>query len=530
MMKKLFFFILPVILVSCAHTSKKAAKIPEGKSSLYYYLVSNLEAMEGNSPSSLFYLDKSLKKNPGSSFLITQKSYQLARQNKLDEALKLSLKSFEKNPRDADLAILIGKIYTTKQQPELAIIYYQKAVALSPTNEEAATLLTREYITTQRIPLAVITLKKFIEASPESLSAYFFLANIYATQMKDYAKALKTYQSLLGLDPDDTKVLGLIAEVHLARKDYVEALKTLLALQALTPTDLNIQMRIGLLYYELKDLNRATQTFESLIKLNPNLDKIHYYLGLLYQEKQDFKAAVAHLALIPPASEFYPDAVTRQAVMYQKIGETDHALTAAMAALNRQPLNPDFYDLVSSLYSIKHDYGKALSVLKSGLLKLPKNEHLLFATGVIYEKMGNSESLAWMKKILEINPENVLALNFIGYTYAEQGKNLGEAKAMIEKAAKLKPDDGFIIDSLGWVYFQTGNAAKALELLKKAERLSPKEPTILEHLGDVYLARKDKSTARAYYEKSLFALTEEKDRDKKENEQMDRLRKKIGSL
>ena len=90
-----------------------------------------------------------------------------------------------------------------------------------------------------------------------------------------------------------------------------------------------------------------------------------------------------------------------------------------------------------------------------------------------------------MKEVLEREPENPEALNYLGYTYADLGINLDEAEALITKALEYQPDDGYIVDSLGWVYYKKGRYEEALKELSRAQSLSPDDPVINEHLGDV---------------------------------------------
>lgn len=528
----LLLLMMTVLLCHCAHGPRKTGgKIAEGRSSIYYYLVSNIEAYEGKGGSSFFYLDKSIKKNPSSVYLMTQKAYGLARENKLDEALKLAQKAYAKNADDPELILLLGKIHTTRRNSQTAIAFYKKVIQLDPTSEEAVNLMAREYLAIDEPRQAISVLKKFIEVVSEKPSAYFFLASIYATQEKNYRAALDVYESLLKLEPDDPKILGLMVEIYLAQKNFKKALELLQALQSTHPTDLNSQIRMALLYYELKDLDRAIGTFEDILRQNPTSDKIHYYLGLLYQDKKKTDLALKHFSAISHRSEFFVEATTRQAIIHEQEGHVDKSLVVAEKALSRQTQNAELYELVSSVYALKKDYSRALAVLKQGISRLPDHERLLFSMGVILEKMGQTEkAIEVMKKIIAINGQNALALNFVGYTYAEMGKNLPEAIELIERANTIKPNDGFITDSLGWVHFQKGNLKLATELLEKANRLSPREPTILEHLGDVYLARKDKAKARSFFETALFEINKVKNRDERLEKQLERLRQKIGTL
>ena len=91
-----------------------------------------------------------------------------------------------------------------------------------------------------------------------------------------------------------------------------------------------------------------------------------------------------------------------------------------------------------------------------------------------------------MEKAIDLNPKNDAALNYLGYTWAEQGVRLEEAEGLILRALEVDPKDGFYIDSLGWVYFQRGDYHTAVKHLERAVELINDDPTISEHLGDAY--------------------------------------------
>ncbi|MCJ7618062.1 MAG: tetratricopeptide repeat protein, partial [Desulfobacterales bacterium] len=148
---------------------------------------------------------------------------------------------------------------------------------------------------------------------------------------------------------------------------------------------------------------------------------------------------------------------------------------------------------------------------KKALIIDPKNIELHFRLGVVYDKLDKKEAaIESMKTVINLDPHNANALNYVGYIYAELGINLDEAERLIKEALKYSPDDGYITDSLGWVYYKKGLYKDALKLLKKAADLVPDDPTIFEHLGDAYLKMNDKKKALMFYERSL--LKKEKDK------------------
>src|SRR4029434_2509261 len=150
-------------------------------------------------------------------------------------------------------------------------------------------------------------------------------------------------------------------------------------------------------------------------------------------------------------------------------------------ALSRRDDISEFYDVLATLYSSEGNFDQALEVLDKGLAKFPKDERLYFSRGIVHDKQGDFEaSMKAMRKVLDLNPQHAAALNYIGYSYAEKEIHLDEALQMVSQAATLKPKDGYIQDSLGWVYFKRGDPVRALHHLLKADELSPNEPTILE--------------------------------------------------
>jgi tetratricopeptide (TPR) repeat protein len=122
-----------------------------------------------------------------------------------------------------------------------------------------------------------------------------------------------------------------------------------------------------------------------------------------------------------------------------------------------------------------------------------------------------------MQRALDVNPDNASALNYVGYTWAEKGVNLVEAEVMILRAIELRPDDGFIADSLGWVYYMRARPLvasgrereaqayieRALNELKRAEKLTGGDPVVSEHLGDIYLLLNQKELALERFEEAL---------------------------
>ena len=187
-------------------------------------------------------------------------------------------------------------------------------------------------------------------------------------------------------------------------------------------------------------------------------------------------------------------------------------------------LAPDREEIyLTSSYFFEEDnlWDRAIGILKEGMGKVENPGEIYFRLAVIYDKkQDRGESIAYIKKVLELDPDNADAQNFLGYTYAEQGTNLDEAERLIRAALKSKPNSGNIIDSLGWVYFKKGQYDKAAFELEKAYHLMPNDGTVTEHLADAYYRLKRYRDALKLYRQAT----------EMENSNPAELRKKINEL
>jgi tetratricopeptide (TPR) repeat protein len=247
----------------------------------------------------------------------------------------------------------------------------------------------------------------------------------------------------------------------------------------------------------------------------PESSEIHYVAGIAYEGLGVKEKAIAQFKQISPSARFYPGAVAQVSFWYQEMGKISEAIDFIQSAIRKVPDNPDFRLYLATFYEETGALDEAVESLLYGLKLDPENDQMYFRLGVIYDKMDRkADSINAMKSALRQDPKNPSALNYLGYTYADMGQNLDEAEQLIQQALTYKPDDGYITDSLGWVYYKKGLYLKALEYLEKAVKLIPDDPTILEHIGDTHLKLDQPRKALEYYR---LALTKKE----KENEKTD---------
>jgi Tfp pilus assembly protein PilF len=153
-------------------------------------------------------------------------------------------------------------------------------------------------------------------------------------------------------------------------------------------------------------------------------------------------------------------------------------------------------------------YGKAVKMLTEAVAKFPDNAQLHFFLGNMQDRIGDKDgTIASMKKTLEIDKDYVQALNFLAFTYAEMNKNLPEAEKMVRHAMEIQPDDGYILDTFGWVLFKEGKSSEAVRTLETAYKIQPSESVIAEHLGDAYYQNQMPEKAKRLYQRAAETET-----------------------
>jgi Flp pilus assembly protein TadD len=147
-------------------------------------------------------------------------------------------------------------------------------------------------------------------------------------------------------------------------------------------------------------------------------------------------------------------------------------------------------------------YGRAIQRLRS-----PSRDAwtLYYGQGMSYDRAHQwPQAEAAFLRALELSPDQPYVLNYLGYAWTEQGRNLTRARKMIERAVEEQPNDGSIVDSLGWVLLQAGDKAGAIRFLERAVELEPEDSTINGHLGDAYFAAGRKQEADVQWRRALI--------------------------
>ncbi|MGQ0664216.1 MAG: tetratricopeptide repeat protein [Pseudomonadota bacterium] len=225
------------------------------------------------------------------------------------------------------------------------------------------------------------------------------------------------------------------------------------------------------------------------LALVPDMPVAILLVAEIFEGQGQREAANALYARIPVWSLFDWPARLKVAQNFNAMGRTEEAiqLLEAMAAERADRGEPLL--AIGQLLRVKERFSEAAAAYDRAILRLakvePRHWSIFYARGIALERAKLwPRAEADFKRALELRPEQPDVLNYLAYSWVEQGVNFQEAQTMLERAVQLRPNSGHIIDSLGWVMYRTGRYREATELLERAAELVPEDPVILDHLGD----------------------------------------------
>ena len=242
-----------------------------------------------------------------------------------------------------------------------------------------------------------------------------------------------------------------------------------------------------------------------------------------------YPLAVETYGRIKPDSPVYPQAALGRAEALRRWGKTEEAIGALRVLAEAYPDNILVQMSLGDTLRFERRYGEATPAYDAAVALLegddPSQWSLYFYRGVTHERVGRWEQAeADFRKALALNPGEARVLNYLGYSFVEMNRNLGEALEMIELAVRNRPNDGYITDSLGWVYYRLGRYPEAVVQMERAVELLPLDPVVNDHLGDTLWAVGRRLEARFQWKRALSFITDETEMNEIDP---DRIRRKL---
>jgi tetratricopeptide (TPR) repeat protein len=268
-------------------------------------------------------------------------------------------------------------------------------------------------------------------------------------------------------------------------------------------------MGLGLARYRQQEWQAAADAFRQALERDPGNPGALFHLGRVAEQRERYQEAVEYYSRVE-GGPFLERARMREAVAAVQLGDLQRALGLVRQIRSFHPEEPEYYRLEARVLAQMGQLGAAERVANQGLQYGPESAALLYTRAMIREKKGDYAGMeSDIRQVIEQNPQDAEAYNFLGYSLADRGVRLKEALSLLRKANELAPEQGYILDSLGWVHYRLGELERAEDLLRRALEQAPEDAEILAHLGEVLEAQGRLQEARAAWRNALDQAGEE---------------------
>ena len=449
------------------------------------------------------------------------------------DAQKAFQAALKVDPDNEDAMTGLAMVYADVGDTKAATDLLEKVAQKDPSTRSLTTL-AGAYEQMKEYAQAADTLRKAIEVTPDNnLDLKRGLAEdlMFSEQ---FDAALKIYQQLMQEDPKEVRWPLRVSQVYRQLHDFKKAEEASAKARQMAPDDIEVAYNdVSLLEAEgklpeaiksLNDLLTSTERTTYSPEERQNRARLLETLGTLYRTNEQYTESAATYKKL---ADLDPDLGSRAAAQivetWRAAKEYPKAEQAAAAALKQYPNDAIVQSIHASLLADMGHYDEAIAETKKMLggkddlgtwkalaqiyekaknftemanaldqaekLSTSKDDRVdvVFLRGAMYERLKQNDAAeAAFRKVLEMDPDNSSAMNYLGYMFADQGIHLEEAEKLINKALAAEPNNGAYMDSLGWVYFRMKKLPQAEEQLGRALQKLSRDSTVHDHLGDVY--------------------------------------------
>ncbi len=531
--------------------------VPPEAPAMYRYLRARMDLLAGDSRSAHEHYKAAAGHDPSSAFLRARLAKSYLGLGEVDNAVAEAEAAVRLDAGDRESRGLLAGLYSATGKVPEGIREYRKLLELDPDDAQTRLYLGAVYLGEGQYGPAREHLERYTQSNPGSPLGHYYLGRVLA-ESRELARAERSYEAALKLHPSSAPVLAELGLVHefrgrrsaaletyekllkvdprndwagrrveafrSGRRDLAEARAEFDRLRSREATPGAARTKVALVHYELGNLEDAVTEFSLALVERPDDHRVRFFLGLTYSRVEDHDGAAGQFERIPADSEYFVDSRVQLASVYERQERFPEAVTAIRAALDKDDRRrKELFRFLAEVYRKAKDYPNAIEAMHTVVELDPKSDRVHFALGALYdESKDKDKTIEYMQKAIELNPDYAAALNYLGYTYADLGMELDRAEQLTIRALEIEPNDGFYIDTLGWVYYRKGDYPRAIEQLEKAVHLVVDDPVIIEHLGDAYLKAGKPDKALRSYRDALKAATE--------GEQLERIRSKIGEV
>jgi tetratricopeptide (TPR) repeat protein len=396
---------------------------------------------------------------------------------------------------DPQLYPTLADFYVRERRWPEAAAAYEHALQLSPRNVGMRVAYASALLNIggkEELSKARAALREAVAIRGTDEAALYLLSQI-ERRLGDPEAAENTARKLVAQNGRSVRGLLALAEALEERRRYqavVDALAPALPAlrQSQNPTFALTQLlpHLGFAYQQIGQYDRAVASFDEARKLAPKDPTLTGYLIQAHLAAKQF-AAAADLAREARGDQ--PDNLglaRLEAEALRQSGRADQGVALLEAMVQKRQDDPEAYIALSQIYSDANRGPQAVKLLQDAQTRFPREGSLTFQLAAVLEKQRKySESEAVFRQLIAREPQHAAALNYLGYMLADRGEKLEESVGFINRALEIEPDNGSYLDSLGWAYFKIGKLDLAEEHLKRASDQLLTNSVVQDHYGDV---------------------------------------------
>jgi len=498
------------------------ADIPVSRMSVeFLYLAANRAMEDGNPSLAIGFLKAIAEKDPDAVLPRLQLAEGLLQSGRAAEAREplaqlLAMPELPERQRDT-VRMLQAQMQVLDDKPEHAVQSLQSILRDKPDAYPARLMLIRLLSSGQRYSEAHRAINEGLQLGHHP-QLYHIQAQLFIRQGK-LGKAEASLNTLIQLEPDESGPVLMLSQLALRQGKPVKAENVLRHHLVAHPEALGVSNALGRMLVEQKRGAEAIAVYEDIAERTGGNADVLIALGLLHYQEGQFQQAADTFrrvltesedsrasfylaacleslgqsdearklyARIKGSDENFAEARLRVAAMDLRADRTDAAIISLRQLIRHEPRMARAYTVLSAALMRKKAYQELLDETEAALALPDVPVQLLFNRAAAFEGLKQfNRAAVQIKQLFSIEPDNVEALNFLGYLYAEQGVRLDEAETLIRRALKERPGNGYYLDSLAWVHYQRAEYDKALAVQRKAIVQVPDDPVMHEHLGDI---------------------------------------------
>lgn len=472
--------------------------------------IAELLVRDGKLDAALVEIDKGLSTNPGDKELRVFKAGILEALKRLDESENILRSVLKEDPKNSSVAVLLASLLLNQGKTSEAVTHLKDFIKNHGDTLLVQVYLARTLEAAGSVEEAISVLQRAVAKNPDQNATRFEYARMLLLHNKT-EKSRRELEEVLNRDPThigSRKLLGLLS---LQEKDLTEARTHFETLEGIESDPTETRFHLSLIEIEEKKYDDALRELSLVLAARPDHAEARYAVASILLTTGRVKEALSELDKIPEKNSLYARARAVKFSIYQNEGNLSEAESEIRKAYNSgEDSNLYSIPLVGVLRS-QGKHGEALKILEAEVSKENTNSQILFLYGLTLEEADrHEEAINIMRKVIESDPVNSDALNFVAYSMIESGKELDSAEKYILKALDAKPNDPYYLDTLGRLRFKQNRYDDAVNILEKATERAPNEIDLWDHLGDAYWVTGDAEKAKEAWTKALELLKQSK--------------------